>query len=180
MSWSINLGNGGDNFKTLDEIRAHVKSTTESVEEVTEEIFPDDIEIPSQKTPTKKKTTSRKKQTVQKPKCVGKEKNVKHESDDDKTEENEKSKESLSKNNDSNEEDIETSDLKIATDQIVKDLKIINSRINAIHTVLEDVQASSISRQFTSLSKSVDGLKAAVESGRIKVVRKKSRQYSKK
>ncbi|AAR07432.1 76R [Yaba monkey tumor virus] len=180
MSWSINLGNGGDNFKTLDEIRAHVKSTTESVDEVTEEIFPSDIEIPSQKTPIKKRAVTRKKQTtVSKPKCSGKEKLIKPESDNEKTEENEKSKENLSKNTNSD-EDINDSDLKIATDKIIKDLKVLNSRISAISTVLEDVQASSVSRQFTSLGKSVDVLKATIESGKTKVTRKKPRHDLKK
>lgn len=55
MSWSINLGNNGDNFKTLEEIRAHVRSTTENMDKVADEIFPSDVKIPTTSSSSKQK-----------------------------------------------------------------------------------------------------------------------------
>ncbi|UVT57330.1 Late transcription factor VLTF-4 (1), partial [Monkeypox virus] len=54
-----------------------------------------------------------------------------------------------------------------------KDLKKIITRISAVSTVLEDVQAAGISRQFTSMTKAITTLSDLVTEGKSKVVRKK-------
>ncbi|APG58294.1 late transcription elongation factor H5 [BeAn 58058 virus] len=46
MAWSMNLGNNGDSYKTLEEIRAHLKSSAEDSNDKNEDIFPEDIVIP--------------------------------------------------------------------------------------------------------------------------------------
>ncbi|ASK51281.1 Late transcription factor [Eptesipox virus] len=82
--------------------------------------------------------------------------------------------------NDQTDDKMECDDLKTATDNVIKFLKDINTRVNAISTVLTDVQAASCSRQYTTLIKSIDNLKIIAESGKVTVSRKKTRQTTKK
>ncbi|QDJ95086.1 late transcription factor [Hypsugopox virus] len=86
MSWSMNIDDSS-NYKSLEEIRAHIKASAETVDEEThhDDLFPEDIEIP----PTKAKTVTKrsqvvKKRTTTKPKT--KATKTKDESDDDKSE----------------------------------------------------------------------------------------------
>lgn len=68
---------------------------------------------------------------------------------------------------------IDNSDLKIATESIIKGLKILNNKVSSVSTVLEDVQAASINRQYSSLIKNIDLLKSLAECGKSQVIRKK-------
>ncbi|QEJ79224.1 late transcription factor [Goatpox virus] len=230
MSWSINLGNNGDNFKTLEEIRAHVRSTTENMDKVTDEIFPSDVKIPTtsssskQKKPVvrKKAVTATKKSKKIKEKTpiedhddendnddennddenndddndndnddinnieVNDKNNNTNNSDDteenennDKKEDNKKSKKSTNYNNQNEDGVIDNSDLKIATESIIKGLKILNNKVSSVSTVLEDVQAASINRQYSSLIKNIDLLKSLAECGKSQVIRKKVKNTKK-
>ncbi|AAL69812.1 SPV073 putative late transcription factor VLTF-4 [Swinepox virus] len=177
MSWSINLGNTSDNFKTLDEIRQHVRSTTET-DKCDDDLFPNDLEIPVKRQPRKKTPT---KKHISKSKCVERDQGIEENEDGEKTEENEDDVDSVSPQPSTsarccNQEDsMDNSELKIVTANIISALKTINSKVNAVSIVLEDIQASSISRQYTTLIKLVNDLKSLAECGKKQVTRKKTR-----
>ncbi|NP_659648.1 late transcription factor VLTF-4 [Sheeppox virus] len=228
MSWSINLGNNGDNFKTLEEIRAHVRSTTENIDKVADEIFPSDVKIPTtsssskQKKPVvrKKAVTTTKKSKKIKEKTPIEDHDDENDNDndndnddennddnddnddinnieadyknndtnnsdteenenDDKKENNKKSKKITNDNNQHDDGVIDNSDLKIATESIIKGLKILNNKVSSVSTVLEDVQAASINRQYSSLIKNIDLLKSIAECGKSQVIRKKVKNTKK-
>ncbi|ABI99069.1 Late transcription factor VLTF-4 [Deerpox virus W-1170-84] len=192
MSWSINLSSVGDNFKTLDEIRAHVKSTTESCDKNNEDIFPEDIEIPSPKQTKQKRTTTPRKTTTVKTKKDKKqlqEEKEEEKEDNEKTEENENIdevfeeeliiEEEVTECEEKSEDTTEFSDLKLATETIIKMLKLLNTKVTAVSTVLEDAQAASVTRQYTSLLKTIENLKTLANNGKATVSRKKVKSAKK-
>nr|AAK43574.1 envelope protein [Lumpy skin disease virus] len=226
MSWSINLGNNGDNFKTLEEIRAHVRSTTENMDKVADEIFPSDVKIPTTSSSSKQKKPVVRKKAATTPKKSKKIKektpiedhddendndnddenndndnndnnddinnieaddknndtnnsDTEENENDDKKEDNKKSKKSPNDNNQHDDGVIDNSDLKIATESIIKGLKILNNKVSSVSTVLEDVQAASINRQYSSLIKNIDLLKSLAECGKSQVIRKKVKNTKK-
>nr|WGO62703.1 late transcription factor VLTF-4 [Wadden Sea poxvirus] len=173
MAWSMNLCNG-DNYKTLDEVRAYVKASA-SNETQHESLFPDNVEIPQRQMKQKKVSSNRKK--------ASKNKKEDDEKDGEKTEsacstdnnENVNNNEEESTDNENN-----ISDLGLAIKNIINDLKKINIRVTAISTVLEDIQASSICRQYTSINKSIDLLKNINDNGKTQIDRKKQRRTTSK
>ncbi|QED21212.1 substrate of b1r kinase [Borealpox virus] len=208
MAWSITNKTDTSSFTKMAEIRAHLRNSSENKDK-NEDIFPEDVVIPSTKPKTKRSTTPRKPAATKR--STKKEKNeeiveeeiveeeIKEyhqtteenspppssspgvsdivesvtavEIDDSDGMDDEPIAEAGSKVNHSTRSDL--SDLKVATDNIVKDLKKITTRITAVATVLEDVQASGISRQFTSMSKAITTLSDLVNEGKSKIVRKK-------
>ncbi|ACB28696.1 m73R [Myxoma virus] len=194
MSWSINLGSGsGDNFKTLDEIRAHVKSTTETA--TADDIFPEDIEIPSPKqsktkrapAPRKKPTPKTSKKKEEEPQPPPKEEEVKESDEEEEiVEESPKSppESPHTTQNTSAAVDacntMDSSDLKLVTEQIIKEMKALNAKVSAVSTILETIQAASVGRQYTMLTKNIEELRMLAMGGKEQVVRKKTRQTTKK
>ncbi len=186
-SWSMTPANGS-NFQTLEELRYHLKTSAEN----NNNEFPDDL-IPEEDKliPCKAKRTttssSKRRQT--------KEKNEKPKKDNNKTttdEEKEMTNDDCdsavcspdavveSPETDTEEEGTDFTDLKIVLELLIKDLKKFNARVSAISVVLEDIQASSISRQYSSLNKSIDVLKLMTTEGQSLVTRKKPRRTTKK
>ncbi|AGU99756.1 m73R [Myxoma virus] len=194
MSWSINLGSGaGDNFKTLDEIRAHVKSTTETAN--ADDIFPEDIEIPSPKqSKTKRTPAPRKKPAPRASKKKEEEppppkEEVKESEEDEEVvvEESPKSPPESPHTTQQNTptttdvgDTMDSSDLKIVTEQIIKEMKALNAKVSAVSTILETIQAASVGRQYTMLTKNIEELRMLAVCGKEQVVRKKTRQTTKK
>ncbi|AXN75335.1 late transcription factor [Akhmeta virus] len=202
MAWSITNKADTSSFTKMAEIRAHLRNSAENKDK-NEDIFPEDVIIPSTKPKTKRTTTPRKpvatKRSTKKDKEVEEEVVIEEyhqtteenspppssspgvgdivesvaavELDDSDGDDEHMVQVEAGKVNHSARSDL--SDLKVATDNIVKDLKKIITRISAVSTVLEDVQASGISRQFTSMSKAITTLSDLVTEGKSKVVRKK-------
>ncbi|ADZ24112.1 morphogenesis-related substrate of B1R kinase [Cowpox virus] len=206
MAWSITNKADTSSFTKMAEIRAHLRNSAENKDK-NEDIFPEDVIIPSTKPKTKRATTPRKPAATKRSTKKDKEKEeveeeVVIEEYHQTTEENSPPPSSspgvgdivesvaavdlddsdgdddepmvqveAGKVNHSARSDL--SDLKVATDNIVKDLKKIITRISAVSTVLEDVQAAGISRQFTSMTKAITTLSDLVTEGKSKVVRKK-------
>ncbi|AGY97354.1 CPXV114 protein [Cowpox virus] len=201
MAWSITNKADTSSFTKMAEIRAHLRNSAENKDK-NEDIFPEDVIIPSTKPKTKRTTTPRKPAaTKRSTKKEEVEEEVVVEEYHQTTEENSPPPSSspgvgdivesvaavdlddsdgddepmvqveAGKVNHSARSDL--SDLKVATDNIVKDLKKIITRISAVSTVLEDVQAAGISRQFTSMTKAITTLSDLVTEGKSKVVRKK-------
>ncbi|AAF17955.1 gp073R [Rabbit fibroma virus] len=197
MSWSINLGSGsGDNFKTLDEIRAHVKSTTETA--IADDIFPEDIKIPSPKqsktkritTPRKKpvpKTSKKKEEELLPPPYKEEVKESEEEEEEEAVvEESPKSHQESTSNTQNTtpmtdtRDTMDTSDLKLVTEQIIKEMKALNAKVSAVSTILETIQAASVGRQYTMLTKNIEELRMLVVCGKEQVVRKKTRHTTTK
>ncbi|ABF24255.1 VLTF-4 viral late transcription factor [Variola virus] len=210
MAWSITNKADTSSFTKMAEIRAHLRNSAENKDK-NDDIFPEDVIIPSTKPKTKRATTPRKPAATKRSTKKDKEKEeveeeVVIEEYHQTTEENSPPPSSSpgvgdivesvtavelddsngDNDNDDNEPMVQVeagkvnhsarsdlSDLKVATDNIVKDLKKIITRISAVSTVLEDVQAAGISRQFTSMTKSITTLSDLVTEGKSKVVRKK-------
>ncbi|ADZ30507.1 substrate of B1R kinase [Cowpox virus] len=201
MAWSITNKADTSSFTKMAEIRAHLRNSAENKDK-NEDIFPEDVIIPSTKPKTKRAAAPRKPAaTKRSTKKEEVEEEVVVEEYHQTTEENSPPPSSspgvgdivesvaavelddsdgddepmvqveAGKVNHSARSDL--SDLKVATDNIVKDLKKIIARISAVSTVLEDVQAAGISRQFTSMSKAITTLSDLVTEGKSKVVRKK-------
>ncbi|UZL88090.1 Late transcription factor VLTF-4 (1) [Monkeypox virus] len=204
MAWSITNKADTSSFTKMAEIRAHLRNSAENKDK-NEDIFPEDVIIPSTKPKTKRTTTPRKpaatKRSTKKDKEKEEVEEVVIEEYHQTTKENSPPPSSspgvgdivesvaavelddsdgddepmvqveAGKVNHSARSDL--SDLKVATDNIVKDLKKIITRISAVSTVLEDVQAAGISRQFTSMTKAITTLSDLVTEGKSKVVRKK-------
>ncbi|ABD97671.1 VLTF-4 viral late transcription factor [Taterapox virus] len=205
MAWSITNKADTSSFTKMAEIRAHLRNSAENKDK-NDDIFPEDVIIPSTKPKTKRATTPRKPAATKISTKKDKEKEeveeeVVIEEYHQTTEENSPPPSSspgvgdivesvaavelddsdgddepmvqveAGKVNHSARSDL--SDLKVATDNIVKDLKKIITRISAVSTVLEDVQAAGISRQFTSMTKAITTLSDLVTEGKSKVVRKK-------
>ncbi|AAM92391.1 VLTF-4 [Ectromelia virus] len=206
MAWSITNKADTSSFTKMAEIRAHLRNSAENKDK-NEDIFPEDVIIPSTKPKTKRTITPRKPAATKRSTKKDKEKEeveeeVVIEEYRQTTEENSPPPSSsprvgdivesvaavelddsdggddepmvqveAGKVNHSARSDL--SDLKVATDNIVKDLKKIITRISAVSTVLEDVQAAGISRQFTSMTKAITTLSDLVTEGKSKVVRKK-------
>ncbi|AKJ93732.1 vltf-4 [Raccoonpox virus] len=207
MAWSITNKADTSSFTKMAEIRAHLKNSAENKEK-NDDIFPEDVVIPTTKPKTKRATAPRKtavtKRSTKKEKeeekdddmeeyhqtteenspppssspCIGDivdaVENVAIENTDD---EDDMAAQAGAKKNHSDRSDLY--DLKIATDNIIKDLKSIITRISAVSTVLEDVQASGVARQFTSMSKAINTLSDLVTDGKSKVVRKKGKTCKK-
>ncbi|QHR82615.1 viral late transcription factor VLTF-4 [Brazilian porcupinepox virus 1] len=215
-SWSMNLGNNGEHFKTLEEIRAHVKSASEENNENIDEIFPEDVVIPQSSKVVKNKKAVCKKVTKLRVK-----KEAKPLEDDYDTEENERDRKDNSEENErdnkkksrhveenerdrkdnseenerdtkkkyrhveeneidtnkkskqSDDDDKNESDLQIATEAIIAGMKLLNTKVQSVIMVLSDVQVASVSRNFTTLNKSVDKLKTLVETGKNQVSKRK-------
>ncbi|CAA49029.1 I5R [Variola virus] len=215
MAWSITNKADTSSFTKMAEIRAHLRNSAENKDK-NDDIFPEDVIIPSTKPKTKRATTPRKPAATKRSTKKDKEKEEVEEEEvvieeyHQTTEENSPPPSSSpgvgnivesvtavelddsngdddnDNDNDDNEPMVQVeagkvnhsarsdlSDLKVATDNIVKDLKKIITRISAVSTVLEDVQAAGISRQFTSMTKSITTLSDLVTEGKSKVVRKK-------
>ncbi|AEY73631.1 late gene transcription factor VLTF-4 [Vaccinia virus] len=197
MAWSITNKADTSSFTKMAEIRAHLRNSAENKDK-NEDIFPEDVIIPSTKPKTKRATTPRKPAaTKRSTKKEEVEEEVVIEEYHQTTEKNSPSPgvgdivESVAAveldDSDGDDEPMvqveagkvnhsarsDLSDLKVATDNIVKDLKKIITRISAVSTVLEDVQAAGISRQFTSMTKAITTLSDLVTEGKSKVVRKK-------
>ncbi|AST09496.1 VLTF-4 [NY_014 poxvirus] len=199
MAWSMTAKTDTSNFTKMAEIRAHLKNSSETKDK-NEDIFPEDVVIPSSKTSTKKQPVRKpvKKATKKKeePTPVSDNESVNN-SNNESTEENSsiRSPHVATKDIRDDEEDInedvqagapggstvqsDISDTKVATDMIVKDLKKLVTRISAVASVIEDVQAASIGRQFTALNKSVNMLSELVSEGKSLVVRKKAKTCKK-
>ncbi|AEN03672.1 late transcription factor VLTF-4 [Yokapox virus] len=180
MAWSMTTKTDTSNFTKMAEIRAHLKNSAE-FKDKNDDIFPEDVVIPSVKSSVKKPARKQPVKKLTKQEAV----NL---SDNYSTEENSSSKSRSQNidtvnNDDSGEDDVnccnnstvqsDISDTKVATDMIVKDLKKIIARVSAIASVIEDVQASSITRNFTALNKSVNTLYDLVSEGKSLVTRKK-------
>lgn len=210
MAWSITNKADTSSFTKMAEIRAHLRNSAENKDK-NDDIFPEDVIIPSTKPKTKRATTPRKpaaakrstKKDKEKEEVEVEEEEVVIEEYHQTTEENSPPPSSSpgvgdivesvtavelddSDGDDDDEPMVQVeagkvnhsarsdlSDLKVATDNIVKDLKKIITRISAVSTVLEDVQAAGISRQFTSMTKAITTLSDLVTEGKSKVVRKK-------
>ncbi|QCW07415.1 CPXV114 protein [Camelpox virus] len=204
MAWSITNKADTSSFTKMAEIRAHLRNSAENKDK-NDDIFPEDVIIPSTKPKTKRATTRKpaatKRSTKKDKEKEEVEEEVVIEEYHQTTEENSPPPSSSpgvgdivesvaavelddsdgddepmvqvesGKANHSARSDL--SDLKVATDNIVKDLKKIIIRISAVSTVLEDVQAAGISRQFTSMTKAITTLSDLVTEGKSKVVRKK-------
>ncbi|DAD52993.1 TPA_asm: viral late transcription factor VLTF-4 [Vaccinia virus] len=205
MAWSITNKADTSSFTKMAEIRAHLKNSAENKDK-NEDIFPEDVIIPSTKPKTKRATTPRKPAATKRSTKKDKEKEEVEEEvvieeyhqtteknsppplsspgvgdivesvaavelDDSDGDDEPMVQVEAGKVNHSARSDL--SDLKVATDNIVKDLKKIITRISAVSTVLEDVQAAGISRQFTSMTKAITTLSDLVTEGKSKVVRKK-------
>ncbi|AYN64669.1 putative H5R protein [Orthopoxvirus Abatino] len=203
MAWSITNKADTSSFTKMAEIRAHLRNSAENKDK-NEDIFPEDVIIPSTKPKTKRTATPRKPAATKRSTKKDKEKEEVEEEIveeyhqtteenspppssspgvgdivesvaavelDDSDGDDEPMAQAGAKVNHSARSDV--SDLKVATDNIVKDLKKIITRISAVSTVLEDVQAAGISRQFTSMSKAITTLSDLVTEGKSKVVRKK-------
>ncbi|DAD53959.1 TPA_asm: viral late transcription factor VLTF-4 [Vaccinia virus] len=205
MAWSITNKADTSSFTKMAEIRAHLKNSAENKDK-NEDIFPEDVIIPSTKPKTKRATTPRKPAATKRSTKKDKEKEEVEEEvvieeyhqtteknsppplsspgvgdivesvaavelDDSDGDDESMVQVEAGKVNHSARSDL--SDLKVATDNIVKDLKKIITRISAVSTVLEDVQAAGISRQFTSMTKAITTLSDLVTEGKSKVVRKK-------
>ncbi|ABH08210.1 HSPV104 [Horsepox virus] len=205
MAWSITNKADTSSFTKMAEIRAHLKNSAENKDK-NEDIFPEDVIIPSTKPKTKRATTPRKPAATKRSTKKDKEKEEVEEEvvieeyhqtteknsppplsspgvgdivesvaavelDDSDGDDEPMVQVEAGKVNHSARSDL--SDLKVATDNIVKDLKKIITRISAVSTVLEDVQAAGISRQFTSITKAITTLSDLVTEGKSKVVRKK-------
>ncbi|AST09294.1 late transcription factor VLTF-4 [Murmansk poxvirus] len=202
MAWSMTAKTDTSNFTKMAEIRAHLKNSSETKDK-NEDIFPEDVVIPSSKTSTKKQPVRKqpvKKATKKKeeePTPVSDNESVNNSNNNESTEENSsiRSPHVATKDIRDDEEDIDEdvqagapggstvqsdiSDTKVATDMIVKDLKKLVARISAVASVIEDVQAASIGRQFTALNKSVNMLSELVSEGKSLVVRKKAKTCKK-
>ncbi|UZC81133.1 V114; CPXV-BR_116 V114 [Cowpox virus] len=200
MAWSITNKADTSSFTKMAEIRAHLRNSAENKDK-NEDIFPEDVIIPSTKPKTKRAAAPRKPAATKRSTKKEEVEEVVVEEYHQTTEENSPPPSSspgvgdivesvaaveiddsdgddepmvqveAGKVNHSARSDL--SDLKVATDNIVKDLKKIIARISAVSTVLEDVQAAGISRQFTSMSKAITTLSDLVTEGKSKVVRKK-------
>ncbi|QEM25195.1 CPXV114 protein [Cowpox virus] len=200
MAWSITNKADTSSFTKMAEIRAHLRNSAENKDK-NEDIFPEDVIIPSTKPKTKRATTPRKpaatkrstkKEEVEEEVVIEEYHQTTEENSpppssspgvgdivesvaavdlDDSDGDDEPMVQVEAKVNHSARSDL--SDLKVATDNIVKDLKKIITRISAVSTVLEDVQAAGISRQFTSMTKAITTLSDLVTEGKSKVVRKK-------
>ncbi|AOP31581.1 vltf-4 [Skunkpox virus] len=207
MAWSITSKADTGSFTKMAEIRAHLKNSAENKDK-NEDIFPEDVIIPATKPKTKRAAAPRKaaatKRSTKKEKEEDKEDDDLEEYHQT-TEENSpppssspyigdivEAVENVALDNTDDDDDMtqagakknhsarsDLSDLKVATDNIIKDLKSIVTRISAVSTVLEDVQASGIARQFTSMSKAVATLSDLVTEGKSKVVRKKGKTCKK-
>ncbi|AAM13557.1 CPXV114 protein [Cowpox virus] len=200
MAWSITNKADTSSFTKMAEIRAHLRNSAENKDK-NEDIFPEDVIIPSTKPKTKRAAAPRKpaatkrstkKEEVEEEVVVEEYHQTTEENSpppssspgvgdivesvaavelDDSDGDDEPMAQAGAKVNHSARSDV--SDLKVATDNIVKDLKKIITRIAAVSTVLEDVQAAGISRQFTSMTKAITTLSDLVTEGKSKVVRKK-------
>ncbi|ADZ30082.1 substrate of B1R kinase [Cowpox virus] len=200
MAWSITNKADTSSFTKMAEIRAHLRNSAENKDK-NEDIFPEDVIIPSTKPKTKRAAAPRKpaatkrstkKEEVEEEVVVEEYHQTTEENSpppssspgvgdivesvaavelDDSDGDDEPMAQAGAKVNHSARSDL--SDLKVATDNIVKDLKKIITRISAVSTVLEDVQAAGISRQFTSMTKAITTLSDLVTEGKSKVVRKK-------
>ncbi|AOP31792.1 vltf-4 [Volepox virus] len=199
MAWSITSKSDTGNFTKMAEIRAHLKNSAENKDK-NEDIFPEDVIIPATKPKTKRAAAPRKTAATKRSAKKDEDLEEYHQT----TEENSPPPSSspciediveavenaaLDDNTDDDMENAgakknhsarsDLSDLKVATDNIIKDLKNIITRISAVSTVLEDVQASGIARQFTSMSKSITILADLATEGKSKVVRKKGKTCKK-
>ncbi|ADT91106.2 viral late transcription factor VLTF-4 [Cotia virus SPAn232] len=186
MAWSMNLGNGGDSFKTLEEIRAHLKSTTEESIDKNDDIFPEDIIIPPKNGTRPKKTVVKKPQRASKKDIVPEYNNVEENdnfndnenNDDDDNDIKDDSNDIISgtkpkkaikllskKTNqdddtdDDKEKNTINDDIKLVIDSISENLKLINKKVQSVSVVLSEIQIASVNRNFSSLSKSVNELK---------------------
>ncbi|ARR30058.1 CPXV114 protein [Cowpox virus] len=206
MAWSITNKADTSSFTKMAEIRAHLRNSAENKDK-NEDIFPEDVIIPSTKPKTKRAAAPRKpaaakrstkKEEVEEDVVVEEYHQTTEENSpppssspgvgdivesvaavelDDSDGDDEPMAQAGAKVNHSARSDV--SDLKVATDNIVKDLKKIITRIAAVSTVLEDVQAAGISRQFTSMTKAITTLSDLVTEGKSKVVRKKGKTCKK-
>ncbi|ADZ30719.1 substrate of B1R kinase [Cowpox virus] len=206
MAWSITNKADTSSFTKMAEIRAHLRNSAENKDK-NEDIFPEDVIIPSTKPKTKRAAAPRKpaatkrstkKEEVEEEVVVEEYHQTTEENSpppssspgvgdivesvaavelDDSDGDDEPMAQAGAKVNHSARSDV--SDLKVATDNIVKDLKKIITRIAAVSTVLEDVQAAGISRQFTSMTKAITTLSDLVTEGKSKVVRKKGKTCKK-
>ncbi|APG58295.1 late transcription elongation factor H5 [BeAn 58058 virus] len=71
-------------------------------------------------------------------------------------------------------------EIKLVIDSITDGLKLINKKVQSVAVVLNEIQIASISRNFSSLSKSVNELKILVDGGKDIVSSTKKRVIKKK
>ncbi|CCD83252.1 late transcription factor VLTF4 [Squirrelpox virus] len=197
MSWSINTSGGS--FQTLEELRAHLKSSTEAVapleDEDMDELIPDSLSPPCRSSRGKKAAESprdkkARKPAVRKPRKkeerqevsepepdpepeVTVEDEVGRESDDETEEREERRVRSHCEDEAASDPEPmgDIPDMNLVVEGIVKDLKRMNTRLSAVCTVMEDVQAQQVSRQYTTLIRHVEHLQSLAYGGQQSVAR---------